>query len=195
MALDDVMYGDEPHKGGGVEMNPSFGQDAPDELEVEGDGGELEESVDERKPLTPNRPPYSTYAGGEEFEDDSTMTGSSPVRSTTRPGRGWRPTSGEPGELSDPDAGPSRDELRRQAAQAAADQGALVADPRKSKSAQVVLVLLMIAPGIDLLLFLPQPDTSSLVVAELERLAAQLGRMIGRVGHAPCSSAVCECSG
>ena len=65
----------------------------------------------------------------------------------------------------------------RRTAEIAEVDASAVPDPRKTRKAKVLMVLLMVAPGLDLLLFVPQEDTSSLVTPEEERSMAQVGRL------------------
>ena len=65
---------------------------------------------------------------------------------------------------------------RRMAELANVDASSLP-DPRKSRKAKVLMVLLMIAPGLDLLMFVPQQDTSTLVTPAVERDMARIGRL------------------
>ena len=71
----------------------------------------------------------------------------------------------------------SKAQLRRDMALAKADASALP-DARKSRKVQALMVLLMIAPGLDLLMFMPQQDTATEVVPAVERVAAHWGRIV-----------------
>ena len=151
-------------------MNPNFGKDAPDEVQIDED--EVEET-NERKPLTPNRPSFSTYNyGADDGEGEEDEDAVPRAKSVNR----WRATTGEPTEGAQPPA-PTKDELRREAALRMAEAAA-APDPRKSRQAQVLIVLLMVAPGIDLLVFLPQPDSSGVGVEEMERDLSWWGRTL-----------------
>ena len=65
----------------------------------------------------------------------------------------------------------------RRTAEIASVDASSLPDPRKTRKAKVLMVLLMIAPGLDLLMFVPQQDTSSLVTPEVERSMARFGRL------------------
>ena len=155
-------------------MNPSFGQDAaPVEIQIDED-----EEPNERKPLTPNRPSFSTYNPPEDEDEDEEEDRAFALKNAKSANR-WRQTTGEPEEAARP-AAPTKDELRREAAVKMAEAAAMP-DPRKSRAAQVLIVLLMVAPGIDLLVFLPQPDSATAAVEDMEKDLSWLGRMFATI--------------